>query len=41
MSTTLDCKDTGIRKSEFVTKTQFLWTFLRDVNCGSIVVLFF
>ena len=25
MSATLDCKDIGIRKSEFVTKTQFLW----------------
>ena len=25
MSTTLECKDTGIRKSEFVTKTQFLY----------------
>ena len=25
MSTTLDCKDIGIRKSEFVTKTQFLY----------------
>ena len=24
MSTTLDCKDIGIGKSEFVTKTQFL-----------------
>ena len=24
MSTTLDCKDIGIRKSEFVTETQFL-----------------
>ena len=36
MSITLDCKDIGIRKSEFVTKTQFLWhsfiSIYRDRN---------
>ena len=26
MSTKLGCKDIGIRQSEFVAKTQFLWT---------------
>ena len=26
MPTTMGCKDIAIRKSEFVTKTQFLWT---------------
>jgi len=27
MSTTLDLKDIGMWKSEFVARTQFLWTF--------------
>ena len=32
MSTTLDCEDIGIRKSEFVTKTQFLYTIFYSRN---------
>ena len=40
MSTTLDCEDIGIRKSEFVTKTQFLYTKIRIYAiCIKVVVL--
>jgi len=31
-SPTLKCKDIGIRKSEFVTKTQFLYVSINIVN---------
>ena len=37
-SPTLKCKDIGIRKSEFVTKTQFLFVKIRELFCFALDV---
>ena len=38
-STTSDCKDTGIRKSDFVAKTQFLYETILARLCDLVAPL--
>ena len=40
MSATLDCKDIVIRKSEFVTKTQFLYSLQLKTSGANKIVIF-